>query len=53
MTDMSKYAGNDSADLKAKDFIGKHFKVVITEVTVRDYPATEDKPSNSKPVLSF
>ena len=53
MTDMSKYAGSDSADLKAKDFIGKNLKVVISGVTIREYPATDDQEANSKPVLAF
>ena len=51
--DMSKYSQSDSKDLKAADFIGKNIKVVISEVEVRNYPASEDKPANSKPVLSF
>jgi len=53
MTDMTKYAGNESDDLKAKEFIGKNLKVKISGVTVREYEATEDKPANSKPVLAF
>ena len=53
MADMSKYASGDSSDLKAKDFIGKNLKVVISEVSVREYPASEEQAANSKPVLSF
>ena len=51
--DMSKYSQSDSKDLKAKEYIGKNLKVVISAVEIRDYPASEDKPANSKPVLSF
>ena len=51
--DMSKYSQSDSKDLKAADFIGKNLKVVISAVEIRNYPATDDKPANSKPVLSF
>ena len=50
---MSKYSQSDSKDLKAADFIGKNLKVRISAVEVRQYPATEDKPANEKPVLSF
>jgi hypothetical protein len=50
---MSKYATSDSKDLKAADFIGKNLKVVVSNVSVRKYEATEDKPANEKPVLSF
>ena len=53
MTDMSKYAGSESADLKAVDFLGKHLKVVISAVEIREYPVRDDKPANKKPVLSF
>ena len=53
MTDMSKYGQSDSKDLKAVDFIGKNLKVVISAVEVRHYPATDEKPGNDKPVLSF
>ena len=51
--DMSKYSQSDSKDLKAADFIGKNLKVVIAAVEIRHYPATEDKPANDKPVLTF
>ena len=51
--DMSKYSQSDSNDLKASDFIGKNLKVVIKSIEIRDYPAKDDKPANSKPVLSF
>lgn len=51
--DMTKYAQSDSKDLKAADFIGKNLKVVISNVEVRNYPAKDDQPATSKPVLSF
>ena len=53
MGNMSKYASSDGTDLKAADFIGKNLKVVISEVTIRKYPAREDQPATEKPVLSF
>ena len=51
--DMSQYSSSENSDLKAKDFVGKSLKVKIAEVTIRDYPATDDQPASSKPVLSF
>ena len=51
--DMSKYSESGSKDLKAADFVGKNLKVVISAVEIRKYPASEDKPANEKPVLSF
>ena len=51
--DMNKYAASDSTDLKAADFVGKNLRVIISEVTVRNYPAREDQPATEKPVLSF
>jgi hypothetical protein len=53
MMDMSKYGHSDSKDLKAADFVGKNLKVVIESVEIRNYPATDDKPANDKPVLTF
>lgn len=51
--DMSQYTSSEGSDLKAKDFIGKNIKVRISDVSIRDYPETEDNPASSKPVLSF
>ena len=51
--DMNKYASSGGDDLKAKDFIGKHLKVVISAVDTRDYPATDTQPADTKAVLSF
>lgn len=51
--DMSQYAGSDSADLKAKDFVGKNLKVKISEVKIHNFEATAEHPANSKPRLLF
>ena len=51
--DMSKFAHSDSKDLKAADFLGQNLKVVISAVTIREYPEKDGKPANAKPVLSF
>jgi len=51
--DMSKYASSDSKDLKAADFRGQNLKVVIKNVSTRTYPAREDQPEQTKPVLEF
>ena len=51
--DMSQYSQSDSNDLKAADFIGKNIKVVIEQVTIRNFEAREGQPANSKPSLSF
>jgi len=53
MMDMTQYSQSDSKDLKAAEFIGKNLKVIISGVEIRDYPAQDGKPANSKPVLSF
>ena len=50
---MTKYSQSDSKDLKAAEFIGKNLKVVISDVTIRNFEATEKFPANSKPSLSF
>lgn len=51
--DMTKYASSENNDLKAKDFIGKNLKATISEVSNRDYPATDDQKAQSRGVLSF
>jgi hypothetical protein len=51
--DMTKYSRSEGSDLKAVDFIGKNLKVVISGVEIREYPAKDDQPANSKPALSF
>ena len=54
MTDMSKYkAEGNSDDLKAKDFIGKNLKLTIERVETVTYPAEENKPEQTRPVLYF
>ena len=51
--DMSKYAQSESKDLKAADFVGKNLKVVISNVEIRHYDASDKQPASDKPVLSF
>ena len=51
--DMTQYSKSDSKDLKAAEFIGRNLKVTINKVEIRSYEATENKPANSKPALSF
>lgn len=53
MMDMTKYTSSEGQDLKAKDFIGKSLKVTISEVNIREYPATDKDPASTKPALSF
>lgn len=52
--DMSKYkAEGNTTDLKAKDFVGKVFKLKIARVDTVTYEAREDAPENTKAVLYF
>ena len=52
--DMSKYKSDgNSADLKAKDFIGKNLKLVIERVDTVTYPANESQAEQTKAVLYF
>ena len=51
--DMTKYSQSDSKDLKAVEFIGQSLKVIISGIEMRNYPATDNKPANSKPAISF
>jgi len=52
--DMSGFKGDsNSTDLKAKDFIGKHLKLVIDRVESITYPANEQQPESTKAVLYF
>lgn len=52
--DMSKFKSEgNSDDLKAKDFIGKSFKLVIERVSTQDYEANDNQPANTKAVLYF
>ena len=51
--DMSQYGKSDSNDLKAADYVGKNFKLVISKVGIRNYEASEKQVANSKPELSF
>jgi len=51
--DMTKFAESDSKDLKAKDFIGKNIKVVISGVEIVHYEAKDDQPASDKARLRF
>ncbi len=52
--DMSKFkAEGNKDDLKAKDFIGKNFKLVIERVSTVTYEANDDQPENTRGVLYF
>ena len=54
MADMSKYkSSSNSDDLKAKDFVGKVFKLVISKVDTVTYPANENQEEQTKAVLYF
>ena len=53
MTDRSKYAETESNDLKAKNFIGKNFKLVISRIEEVHYDESEDQPANDKLALHF
>ena len=52
--DMSKFkAEGNTEDLKAKDYVGKSFKLVIERVETVTYPANENQPESTKPALYF
>ena len=51
--DMSAYAGNESAYLKAEDIKGKNVKAVIKEVGIVHFEANGDKPAQDKGALKF
>ena len=51
--DATKYAASDSPDLKAKDFIGKNFKVVISGVTEKHFEANDKTPACDRLRLTF
>ena len=51
--DMTKYAQTDSNDLKAKNFIGKRLKLVISKVDTVHYEADKDNPASDRGVLYF
>ncbi len=53
IVDMSQFAQSDSKDLKAAEYKGQNLKVVISGVSTRTYPAKEDQPEQTKPVLAF
>lgn len=51
--DMTQFASSESKDLKAADFKGQKLKGKIESVSTRTYPAREDQPESTKPVLHF
>jgi len=51
--DATKYAQTESNDLKAADFVGKNFKVVISKVEERHYEARGTTPATDKLALHF
>lgn len=51
--DMSKFAATESNDLKAADFVGKNFKVTISEIEERHYEARNGNPASDKAALHF
>lgn len=51
--DMTKYAATESNDLKAADYAGKNFKVVIAKIEERHYEARNGNPAADKAVLHF
>lgn len=53
MVNAVQFAETESKDLKAKDFIGKRFKLVISKVEVVEYEATDKYPANQKLALHF
>ena len=51
--DASKYGESKSNDLKAIDFKGKHFKLVISDVEERHYEARNGQAAADKLALHF
>jgi len=52
--DRTKYAEKgESQDLKAKDFVGKNFKLVISHTEEVHYEANDRQPANDKLALHF
>lgn len=52
--DASKYMGEgNTTDLKAKDFIGKTMKLLISRVEEVTYEAKDDQPEQRKLALHF
>ena len=50
---MSKYSGSESKYLKAADMLGANLRVIISEVKVVEFDATEDKPASTKSAVMF
>ena len=53
MANMKQFSQSESKHLKAKDFLGKHLRVLINDVQVVEFDATKDAPASSKAVLTF
>jgi hypothetical protein len=54
MVDRSKYAEKGGGDdLKAKDFVGKNMKLVISHTEEVHFDATDSQPANDKLALHF
>ena len=52
--DMNRFKSEGNTDdLKAKDYIGKNFKLVINKVDTVTYEATDNMPENTRAVLYF
>ena len=51
--DMTQYTGSESKWLKAADFLGSNLKVVISEVTVVNFDATDKAPASTRAALKF
>jgi len=51
--DMSKFSGSESTHLKASEMLGANLKVVIADIEIIDFPATDTRPANSKSALHF
>ena len=51
--DMSKYGKPANNDLKALEYKGKKFKVTISGVSARTYPANDTQEEDTKAILTF
>ncbi len=51
--DMSKFSGSESKHLKASEMLGANLKVVISDIEIIDFPATDTQAANSKAALHF
>jgi len=51
--DMTQYSGSESKWLKAADMLGANLKVIISEVKILEFEATDKQPASSKSALMF